>query len=97
MCAVALTLSLSANNYIRAKSGHITGGQVYLSLSYLTGAEDIIAVVQDKLEHPPEGKEQKQAMDCPIGLDKVHCQTCYFWRHGKCNYEQIMSKPLPRG
>ncbi len=27
---------------------------------------------------------------CPIGLDKVHCQNCYFWREGKCNYDAIM-------
>jgi len=28
--------------------------------------------------------------DCPIGLDKVHCQNCYFWRDGKCDYDAIM-------
>ncbi|MBA7707673.1 RNA polymerase-binding transcription factor DksA [subsurface metagenome] len=24
-------------------------------------------------------------MVCPIGLDKIHCQNCYFWRDGKCD------------
>jgi len=30
--------------------------------------------------------------DCPIGLDKIHCQNCYFWRDEKCDYEQIMEE-----
>jgi len=29
-------------------------------------------------------------MGCPIGLDKVHCQNCYFWRDVKCDYHTIM-------
>ena len=28
--------------------------------------------------------------DCPIGLDKVHCQNCYFWRDGKCDYDAVI-------
>jgi len=39
-----------------------------------------------------ESKYQRcdECHDCPIGLDKVHCQNCYFWRglypHGYCDY-----------
>ena len=29
---------------------------------------------------------------CPIGLDKIHCQNCYFWRDGKCDYEEVVKK-----
>ncbi len=29
-------------------------------------------------------------MTCPIRLDKVHCDNCYFWRDGKCDYDAIM-------
>ena len=29
-------------------------------------------------------------MTCPIGLDKIHCDNCYFWRNGKCDYNAIM-------
>lgn len=29
-------------------------------------------------------------MTCPIRLDKIHCQNCYFWRNGKCDYDAIM-------
>jgi len=28
---------------------------------------------------------------CPIKLDKVHCQNCYFDRQGKCAYDKIMN------
>ncbi|GAI83501.1 unnamed protein product, partial [marine sediment metagenome] len=24
------------------------------------------------------------------GLDKLHCDNCYFWREGKCDYDAIM-------
>jgi len=27
-------------------------------------------------------------MACPIGLDKIHCQNCFFWgTDGECHYE----------
>jgi len=56
--------------------------------------EDIITMVEDLLKHPPKGaKGQKQATACPIGLDNVHCQNCYFSRDGKCDYEQITKEP----
>ncbi len=28
-------------------------------------------------------------MGCPIGLDRVHCQNCYFIEGGVCNYEKM--------
>jgi len=62
----------------------------YVRKKYPQLDEDIVTMVQDIVEHPPKGaKGQKQATECPIGLDKVHCQTCYFLRDGKCDYEQI--------
>jgi len=30
-------------------------------------------------------------MKCPIGLDQVHCDNCYFWQEGKCDYERIVA------
>lgn len=32
----------------------------------------------------------KWVVICPIRLDKIHCQNCYFWRNGKCDYDAIM-------
>ena len=26
-------------------------------------------------------------MECPIRLDRTHCENCYFWRDGKCDYK----------
>ena len=31
-------------------------------------------------------------MECPIGLGKVYCQDCCFWRHDKCDYDKIMKE-----
>lgn len=31
-------------------------------------------------------------MECPIGLNKIHCQNCFFWRHAKCDYDKIMQE-----
>lgn len=31
-------------------------------------------------------------MECPIGLPKIHCQNCFFWRDGKCDYDKIMQE-----
>jgi len=28
--------------------------------------------------------------DCPLKLDKVHCQNCYFAPNGKCDYDTII-------
>jgi len=33
-------------------------------------------------------------MDCPLGLDKVHCSSCCFWRD-KCHCDPL-PKPLAR-
>ncbi len=27
---------------------------------------------------------------CPLGLDKVHCLSCYYWRDGQCALDEIM-------
>jgi hypothetical protein len=64
----------------------------YVRRKYPELDEDCITMVQDIIEHPPKGKEQKQATDCPIGLDKVHCQNCYYWRDGNCDYKRIMEE-----
>ena len=37
-----------------------------------------------------KGRYKVKPEDCPIGLDKVHCDNCYFWRDGKCDYDAIM-------
>ena len=30
-------------------------------------------------------------MACPIGLDKIHCQNCYFWgADGECHHEILI-------
>ncbi len=29
-------------------------------------------------------------MECPIGLDKSRCPSCYFWRDGQCDLVEIM-------
>ncbi len=29
-------------------------------------------------------------MECPIGLDKNHCENCYLSRGGKCDYERVI-------
>lgn len=34
-------------------------------------------------------------LDCPINLDKIHCQSCYFNQDGKCNYEEMNYPDLP--
>ena len=31
-------------------------------------------------------------MECLIGLGKIHCQNCYFWRDGKCSYDEIIQE-----
>jgi len=31
---------------------------------------------------------------CPIGLDPIHCQNCYFQRDGECCYLQLTGKPV---
>ena len=33
-------------------------------------------------------QQEKEAVknDCPINLDKIHCQNCFFIRDGKCVY-----------
>ncbi len=31
-------------------------------------------------------------MECPIELDKTHCQNCNFWRHDKCAYDKIIKE-----
>ncbi len=31
-------------------------------------------------------------MKCPLGLDKVHCQNCYFWRDGKCDHDRVIQE-----
>jgi len=31
-------------------------------------------------------------MECPIRLGKIHCQNCFFWRDGKCDYDKIMKE-----
>jgi len=31
-------------------------------------------------------------MECPIGLSKVHCENCHFWRNGKCDYDKVMQE-----
>ena len=30
--------------------------------------------------------------ECPLGLDKIHCENCHFWRDGKCAYDEIMQE-----
>lgn len=30
--------------------------------------------------------------ECPIELDPVHCQNCYFIRDGKCEYEKVVKE-----
>jgi transcriptional regulator with XRE-family HTH domain len=64
----------------------------YVRRKYPELDEDIITMVQDIVEHPAKCKGQKQATDCPIGLDKIHCQNCYYWRGGKCDYKRIMEE-----
>ena len=64
----------------------------YVRRKYPELDEDIITMVQDIVEHLAKGKGQKQATDCPIGLDKIHCQNCYYWRGGKCDYKRIMEE-----
>lgn len=31
-------------------------------------------------------------MECPIKLDPIHCQNCYFSRDGECKYEDIVKE-----
>ena len=31
-------------------------------------------------------------MGCPIGLDKVDCRSCCFWRDGRCDLEEILKE-----
>ncbi len=33
----------------------------------------------------------RKHLDCPIKLDKIHCQNCHFAPNGKCEYESIMA------
>ncbi len=33
-------------------------------------------------------------MECPIKLNKIHCQNCSFTRQGKCRYEEIVKPDL---
>jgi hypothetical protein len=42
----------------------------------------------------PGGQEKlpSDAAACPIGLDKIHCQSCWFWRGGRCDYRRVMIK-----
>jgi len=35
-------------------------------------------------------RRRMSVSSCPIGLDKVHCGNCYFWRNGRCDYDAIM-------
>jgi hypothetical protein len=43
------------------------------------------------------GGQEKLPSDaaCPIGLGKVHCQKCWFWRGGRCDYRRIMIEKEP--
>lgn len=36
-------------------------------------------------------------MKCPIGLDKIHCQNCYFMKDGKCRHKKMMGKKAQQG
>lgn len=36
------------------------------------------------------GNINGEDVDCPIKLDRIHCQNCYFTPSGKCEYERIM-------
>ena len=39
----------------------------------------------------PGGQEKSPSeAACPIGLDRVHCQTCLFWRNGRCDYHRVI-------
>ncbi len=29
---------------------------------------------------------------CPMGLDKIHCQNCYFWSANECRHDEIMAE-----
>ena len=29
---------------------------------------------------------------CPINLDKIHCQNCYYSRDGECHYEGVINE-----
>lgn len=39
----------------------------------------------DEVELIQEGGK----MTCPINLDKIHCQNCYFNPQGECKYKEM--------
>ncbi len=62
-----------------------------LSDQYLSGDPNLTVdeqgyVIRKLLSKNTKGGE----MDCPLKLDKVHCQHCYFHREGKCEHKSIM-------
>ena len=32
-------------------------------------------------------------IECPLGLNQVHCPNCHFNRDGECHYKAIMGNP----
>jgi len=36
-------------------------------------------------------------IECPLGLNQVYCQNCYFERDGECHYKAIMENPEEAG
>jgi len=37
-------------------------------------------------------RREMEKMDCPIKLNKVHCQSCYFLKDGRCQYGEIVKE-----
>jgi len=36
--------------------------------------------------------DYQKLQECPLGLDKIHCHDCNFWRDGKCAHNEIMKE-----
>lgn len=40
-------------------------------------------------------EEETYLTTCPIHLDPIHCQNCYFIRDGKCKYDEVVNEEAP--
>ncbi len=53
-------------------------------------------MIIDNINIDHKRNRNSQNSDCPIKLDKIHCQNCYFTLRGKCEYERIVKDEHPQ-